>query len=82
MEGADFSYAYFGQAGFGSVDLRGAIFRNANFIEGNFDDTVLSYADLTGAKNFDRYENVIFYETIMPNGQIYTGRTWSRSRSS
>ncbi|WP_310481649.1 pentapeptide repeat-containing protein [Chamaesiphon sp. VAR_48_metabat_403] len=77
MEGADFSYAYFGQAGFYSVDLRGAIFRNANFIEGDFDDTVLSYADLTGAKNLidASYKNVIFYETIMPNGQIYTGRT-------
>jgi uncharacterized protein YjbI with pentapeptide repeats len=77
MEEADFSYAYFGQAGFRSVDLRGAIFRNANFIEGSFGDTVLSYADLTGAKNLIEasYVNVIFYETIMPNGQIYTGRT-------
>ncbi|PSB47136.1 pentapeptide repeat-containing protein [Chamaesiphon polymorphus] len=68
-----FSDAYFGQAGFTDVDLRGAIFRNANFIEGDFTNTDLSYADLSGAKNLDGYKNVICYETIMPDSSIYTG---------
>jgi len=72
LEGADFSYTHFGQASLIDSDLRGAIFKNANFVEGSLRNVDLSYADLTGAKNFDRYENVIFYETIMPNGQICT----------
>jgi uncharacterized protein YjbI with pentapeptide repeats len=77
MEGADFSYAHFGQAGFFGANLRGAIFTDANFFEGDFTDCDLSYADLSGAKKLtvSACVNVIFHETIMPNGQIYTGHT-------
>jgi uncharacterized protein YjbI with pentapeptide repeats len=78
MKGVDFSYAYFGQAGiYEGANLRGAIFKGANFIEGSIHDADLSYADLSGAKNLSVAScvNVIFHETIMPNGQIYTGRT-------
>lgn len=77
LEGADFTYAYFGQAGFYDANLRGTIFKGANFVEGGFKNTDLSYADLTGAKNLSLGDcrKVIFHETIMPNGQIYTGRT-------
>jgi uncharacterized protein YjbI with pentapeptide repeats len=75
MEGADFSYAHFGQASIENADLRGAIFKGADFVEGSIRNANLSYADLSGAKNFIRYKSVIFYETIMPNGQIYTSPT-------
>jgi uncharacterized protein YjbI with pentapeptide repeats len=47
---------------------RGGIYQEAGFSHAD-----LSYADLSGAKNLDRYKNVICYETIMPDGSIYTG---------
>ncbi|MBW4533083.1 MAG: pentapeptide repeat-containing protein [Pleurocapsa minor HA4230-MV1] len=77
MEGADFSDAIFGQATFYDVDLSRAIFRNAVFEEAGFKNANLSYADLRGATGLTTYEckNVIFHETIMPNGAVYTGRT-------
>lgn len=77
MEGADFSNAIFGQALFYDVDLTRAVLRNAVFEEAGFHYADLSYADLSGAKGLRTYEckNVIFHETIMPNGAVYTGRT-------
>ena len=77
MEGADFSGAIFGQALFYNVNLTRAIFRNAVFEEAGFNNADLSYADLSGAKGLKTYEcrKVIFHETIMPNGAVYTGRT-------
>ncbi len=74
MEGADFSYATFGQITFCNVDLSRAIFRNARLSETGFYDVDLSYADLSGARRFNevRIENVLFYETIMPDGSIRT----------
>ncbi|MBD1929851.1 pentapeptide repeat-containing protein [Trichocoleus sp. FACHB-90] len=74
MEGIDFTYAVFGQCNFSGVDIRGAIFRNATLSEVNFRNANLSYADLRGAKKLTvgSFDNVIFYETIMPNGRVYT----------
>jgi uncharacterized protein YjbI with pentapeptide repeats len=74
MEGADFSYAVFGQVTFCNVDLSRAIFRNARLSETSFENANLSYADFRGARRFNEvsFENVIFYETIMPDGSIYT----------
>ena len=77
MEGADFSDAIFGQVTFYNVNLTRAVFRNVVFEEAGFKNANLSYADLSGATRLfsDRCKNVIFYETIMPNGTVYTGRT-------
>ncbi|MBW4649624.1 MAG: pentapeptide repeat-containing protein [Kastovskya adunca ATA6-11-RM4] len=74
LEGIDFTYAVFSQCNFSEVDLRGAIFRNATLSEVNFRNANLSYADLRGARKLTvgSCENAIFYETIMPNGRIYT----------
>ena len=79
MEGADFSYAVFGQISFYNVDLRRSIFRNATFDEAGFHNANLSYADLSGAKKLitQSFENVIFYETIMPDGSIRTDKIWN-----
>ena len=76
MEGVDFSCAIFGQSSFYNADLTKAIFRNAILDEFSFHDVNLSYADLQGAKEFTlgRCKNVIFYETIMPDGSIRTDR--------
>lgn len=72
MEGVDFTNARFGQVLFSKVDLSRAIFRNAIFEEAGFSKANLSYVDLRGAKKFiiESCENVIFYETIMPDGSI------------
>ena len=77
MEGADFEEAYFGQVTFSNVNLTRAIFKNATFNEAGFKNADLSYADLRGATKLisGRCRNVIFHETIMPNGAVYTGRT-------
>ena len=77
MEGADFSDAIFGQVTFYDVNLSRSIFRNVVFEEAGFKNADLSYADLSGATKLttDRCRNVIFHETIMPNGAVYTGRT-------
>ena len=77
MEGADFSNAIFGQVTFYDVNLTRAVFRNVVFEEAGFKNANLSYADLSGATRLfsDRCKNVIFHETIMPNGAVYTGRT-------
>lgn len=77
MEGADFSNAVFGQVTFFDVNLSRAIFKNATFNEAGFENADLSYADLSGVTKLisGRCRNVIFHETIMPNGAVYTGRT-------
>ena len=77
MEGADFSDAIFGQALFYDVNLTGAVFRNSVFEEAGFKNADLSYADLSDVKGLRTYRcrNVIFHETIMPNGAVYNGRT-------
>ncbi len=74
LEGIDFTYAVFGQCNFSEVDLRGAIFRNATISETSFTNANLSYANLRGARKFSSCscEGTIFYETIMPNGSIFT----------
>ena len=77
MEGTDFSDAVFGQVTFYDVNLSRSIFRNVVFEEAGFKNADLSYADLSGATGLRTYrcKNVIFHETIMPNGAVYTGRT-------
>ena len=74
MESANFTSAKFGQTGFFEVDLTRAIFKNAILGEASFYDANLSYVDFSGAKRFNevRFDNVVFYETIMPNGSIRT----------
>ena len=74
MEGTDFSSADFGQCNFSNVNLSRAIFRNATLNETGFKNANLSYADFSEAKEFDlKYsKNIIFYETIMPDGSIRT----------
>ncbi|MEM9275864.1 MAG: pentapeptide repeat-containing protein [Cyanobacteria bacterium P01_F01_bin.143] len=74
MEGVNFSYAVFGQVSFIKTDLTRAIFRNATLSEFGFYQVNLSYADLSGSREFilGRCENVIFYETIIPDGSICT----------
>lgn len=76
MEGVDFRYAVFGQVSFIKTDLTRAIYRNAVLSEVSFKNVNLSYADLSGAREFiiGMCENVIFYETIMPDGSIRTDR--------
>ncbi len=74
MEGTDFTAAEFGQVIFKNVNLTKAIFRGAVFSEFDFSRTDLSYVDFRGAKDFDcvGFNDVIFYETIMPDGSIRT----------
>jgi|GEM_PF-2758028 len=76
MEGVNFSYAVFGQVTFYDVNLTKAIFKNTTFEEAGFENANLSYANLSGATKLvsGRCKNVIFHETIMPNGSVYTGR--------
>lgn len=78
--GGNFSEANFSRADFQNASISGdflmADFSNANFLNATFSGTVnLSNANLTGATNFDTVEvtgNVIFNETIMPDGSIRT----------
>ena len=72
MEGIDFASAEFGQTGFFEVDLTKAIFRNAILGEAGFCNANLSYVNFSGARKFNevRFDNVVFYETIMPDGSI------------
>ena len=74
MEGADFSFAQFGQVSFINVDLTKAIFKNVILSELGFCNVDLSYADLRGAKRINEvtFKDVIFHETIMPDGSILT----------
>ena len=74
MEGIDFTGARFGQVGFKNVDLTRAIFKNATLGETSFKNVNLSYADFSGARRFNEgnYINLIFYQTIMPDGSIRT----------
>ena len=74
-EGADFSYATFGQVAFEKVNLSRAIFRNSTLSETGFYNTNLSYVDLRGVKRFNEvsFKNVIFCDTIMPDGSMRTG---------
>lgn len=74
MEGIDFTNAEFGQVCFYEVDLTKAIFRNAILSEISFYKANLSFADFRGAKDFriGRFDEVIFHETIMPDGSIRT----------
>ena len=68
---ADLSNSYFEGSHYKDCD-----FRNAILDEFSFHDVNLSYADLQGAKEFTlgRCKNVIFYETMMPDGSIRTDR--------
>jgi uncharacterized protein YjbI with pentapeptide repeats len=74
LEEIDFTYAVFSQCSFIRVNLSRAIFRNATLGETYFDYTNLSYADLRGIKRFNEvsFNNVVFCETIMPDGTIRT----------
>ncbi|WP_431191340.1 pentapeptide repeat-containing protein [Funiculus sociatus] len=74
LEGIDFSYAIFGQCNFSGVNLSQAVFKNATLGEVSFRNVDLSYVDLSGVERFNEvsFKNVIFYETIMPDGSIYT----------
>ena len=74
MEGVDFSYTVFGQVTLSKVNLIRAIFRYANLSEFGFYEVDLSYADFSGAREFEigRCKDVVFYETIMPDGSIRT----------
>lgn len=74
MEKINFTSAKFGQVGFSNINLTRAIFRNAILSEVSFKDVNLSYADLSGAKQFiiGRCKNTVFYETIMPDGSVRT----------
>jgi uncharacterized protein YjbI with pentapeptide repeats len=74
MEGVDFSYAVFSQCNFSRVDLSRVIFKNATISETSFTHANLSYADLSGAKEFDSCScrGTIFYATIMPDGSVRT----------
>lgn len=74
MERVNFSNARFGQVLFYNVNLTGAIFNNAILGETGFSNADLSRVDFSGVKRFNevRFDNVIFYETIMPDGSIRT----------
>lgn len=79
MEGTDFSWADLGECNFSNVNLSRARFRNATFSQTSFKNANLSYADLTGARKFDSCvcQGTIFYETIMPDGNIRSDKNVS-----
>ena len=54
------------------VNLSHAKLRKAKLTETSFLDSNLSYADFSGARDFEIYgcRGATFYETIMPDGSI------------
>jgi uncharacterized protein YjbI with pentapeptide repeats len=74
LEGADFRGAHFCQTYFGKCNLRHANFSKTVLVELLFVEVDLSYANFSGATQFSPlgYEGVIFHETIMPDGSLYS----------
>ena len=74
LEGADFRGAHFCQTSFGKCNLRHANFSKTVLEEFLFVEVDLSYANLNGACKFSfgRCDRVIFHETIMPDGSLYS----------
>ncbi|MBD1935772.1 pentapeptide repeat-containing protein [Microcoleus sp. FACHB-68] len=81
LEGADFRGAHFCQTYFSKCNLRHANFSKTVLTEILFKEVDLSYANFSGAAQFSPlgYKGVIFHETIMPDGSLYSNNPTDNS---